>query len=151
MIRAILGVLGGWLLMFVVVVAGFIGGAFALGVERVLKPGSYEATLLWQVIGACIGLVAALLGGYACERISRKPRTAQVMAGIVLLAGLPALFTSKPEPPPRPAETVGYQAMIESAEYGREPLSTRIANPLIGFAGILIGAYLARKGRGKPG
>jgi hypothetical protein len=44
-------------------------------------------------------------------------------------------------------EETGFTAIRNAAEHGREPLSTRILNPLLGVAGVWVGALLVARTR----
>jgi hypothetical protein len=41
------------------------------------------------------------------------------------------------------------EALSEAREHAREPLVTRVSNPLVGLAGLFLGAGLALRGRGQ--
>ncbi|MCA8981549.1 MAG: hypothetical protein H6831_08355 [Planctomycetes bacterium] len=150
MLRKILGFVAAFVVVNVVVIVGFLGGAIVLGSERVLEPGGYDASLLWLFVSSLIGLVGASCGGVACQAISRDRRVAGVLAAVMFLFGAAAFFAGAgaPEPPPRPEGETGFAAIKAAAEHGREPLSTRVLNPLLAVAGVLAGASIVARQQG---
>ncbi|QDU66751.1 hypothetical protein [Engelhardtia mirabilis] len=147
MSRKVLAVLAGWLVLTVVVMAGFALGSMALGFERVLRPGSYDASPLWIAISSGITLVAALCAGVVSTLIGRGTGPARVLAAAVLVLGTGAAIAGdgRPDPPPRVEGASAREVMAALAEHGREPLVTRISNPLLGLTGILVGWASVRR------
>lgn len=148
MLRNLLGILAALLAINVVVFVGFFGGGYLLGAERVLQPGSYDASALWLVVSSLIGLTAAFCGGVACQSVARDVRASRALAALIFALGIAAwvMGSGATEPPPRPPGETGFAAVRAAAEHGREPLATRILNPLLGIAGVLIGAaFVARR------
>lgn len=147
--RVIVGVIVGFVVTMLVVSAGFIAGLFGLGLDWILEPGSYNATTKWSVISIGIGLVGAIIGGLVCSLIARKGLAVKALAAVLLVmgaitAGL-TLVSERPEPGPRPAD----ETMETSIPKLQEPDWVAIANPLVGFVGVMIGGSL-RRPRQKP-
>lgn len=138
MIRSVIAVIASYIAMAIVVMALFSGMWFGLGLDRLLKPGSYQGSIIITILAPAITVLAGLFGGWMCAKIARGTKPVLVLAGIVLaLGGVMAAFTlQKPYPAdPRPAGMTVQQFM----KIGREPDWFAIANPIIGAAAILVG------------
>lgn len=152
MVRPILGVVVGYVVMSVVVVAGFLVGPLALGVDRVLTPGTYEASGLWVGIAMVISLAAALAGGAVCRLIARTPKSAYAIAAVVVVFGVFGLVMYKPAPSPapvRPPEQTMEELMAGIQEHAREPLVTVVTNPIMGVLGVLGGSWAVGRNAGR--
>lgn len=147
MLRQIAGFIVGYILMMAIVVVGFLVAAILLGVDRVFQPGSHDASMLFVSIAMGITLTAALAGGATCTLIAASTRPAIVMAAIVVILGGIKIYTGagRPEPPPRPAGQSLMEAFQTAMEHGREPLLTRVSNPVLGGIGVLLGMALVRR------
>lgn len=151
MLRSISGFVLGWLVMGLLVMASFVVGPLVLGVERVLEPGTYEATTLWVVLAMGIGLVAGAAGGWVAARVGRGTGPVAALALLMVLSTACTELNRSPAPEPaapveRPAEQDVMELLAGMQEHGREPLVTRIGNPLVGLLGLALGAGLALRG-----
>lgn len=149
MIRSILGVILGYLAMAVVVMGGLTVAYLALGADRAFQPGTYEVTTAWLAVWAPVSMVAAILGGIVCAKVSaQRTPAAVVLAGIILvLGGITAAAQIGAEAPTgdaavRTGDTPNFEAMTSA----RSPDWIHIANPLIGAVGVLLGASIAGRG-----
>ncbi len=147
MLRSILAFVSGYLAMAVVVMVLFIVGPILLGVDRVLEPGTYTASSLWVGLAAGITLLGGLVGGVVSTMVARRWRPATILAASIFIMGMVSLAMAqpKPEPPPRLPGLTIVEVLKNSAEYGSEPLFTRVSNPILGTLGILGGAALVRR------
>jgi len=140
MIRMLAGVVGGYVVMFVVVFATFTGAYALLGADGAFRPGSYEVTPAWIALSFVLGLVAAIAGGMVCVAIARRPAGPRVLAGMVLLLGLamaiPVLL-EKERPSQARTEGVGNSEAMMRA---RTPAWVALLTPLVGAVGVLAGA-----------
>ncbi len=141
--RAIGGVVLGYVAMGVIVFVGLTIAYVAMGTDRAFQPGSYQVTNLWLSVHMPVALVAALAGGFVCAAIARSGKAPLWLAGLVLVLGLgmavPVMMAE--DPPPRTADVDNFAA-IQNA---RQPAWVAVATPLIGAAGVVLGARL--KGR----
>lgn len=151
MIRRILGPIVGYVVMAVVVMVGFVVGPMLLGVDLVLSKGTYNATPLWQWIAVGIGLVGAFAGGLVCRLVARRDIPCYVLIAIAVIPSSVAIIVYPP-PPAEPAEPAVrpdglsvMEALRDSREHAREPLFTRITNPLAAGIGIGLGMLAARR------
>jgi hypothetical protein len=140
MVRAVLGFFGGYAVVVVIVMAGFLLLPTAIGVDRVLKPGSYETSTTG------IGIVGSVAGGAACALIARpRSRAPLVLAGVMLVLGLVTAFMQpeglEGEAAVRPADEPPAQSIM-SARKTPEPPIIRYSNPFVGALGVLAGSLL---------
>jgi hypothetical protein len=145
--RAILSVVVGYLVMFAAIFLLFSGLYLALGQERSFQPGSYDPSLLWNVVSFVLGISAAVLGGYVSARIARTATPPKVLAGVVLVIGLlsaiPVVTAASAPAEVRSGEAGNLDAMMKA----KQPAWVAVANPFVGLVGVLIGARL-RAGKG---
>jgi hypothetical protein len=150
MVKAVLAVIGGYLVMFVVVFASFSAAFLAMGADGAFKAGTYEVSGSWIALTVVVGLVAALLGGLFCAKIAPGGRAPIALAIVVLVLGfasaLPVLMASS-EPVAERAGTVGN---VEAMNNARQPVWIALLNPLIGAVGVMLGARIASRSE-EPG
>jgi ABC-type transport system involved in multi-copper enzyme maturation permease subunit len=143
MLRAILGVVGGYLVIIVLVFAGLSAAYLGMGANGAFEPDRYDVTTKWVLVMFGVGFLAAILGGYACAAISRLSKPPLVLAGVVIVFGvlmaIPSMMTSSHELPMiRDADVGNFEAM----EHAQTPLWVALLNPLLGSAGVFAGARL---------
>jgi asparagine N-glycosylation enzyme membrane subunit Stt3 len=143
--RAVGAVIGGYVVIFLVVFLSFTALYTILGADGAFEPGTYEVSTVWLIGSFLLGLTAAVAGGYVCASIS-PGMAAKVLAGLVLVLGLvQAVMTmnpvSDPRPTVRPADTANLVAMANA----RQPTWVMFANPIMGAAGVLIGAGIRKR------
>jgi hypothetical protein len=144
MLRSILGVVVGYLLIFVVLFCILTAAYFGMGAERAFQPGSFRPSTLWTAIEIVVGFGAAILGGWTCIAIARKRGavTALVVVIIVLgaLSAIPAIMAAGAPEAVRDGSLSNMDAMMKA----RQPVWMAIMNPLLGIAGVLVGGRLKR-------
>lgn len=153
MIRSVIAVVVGYVVLAAVIMTCFMIGPRLLGLERVFEPGRYEATALWTGIAMVLSLMGALVGGAVCGAIARSSRPVFVLAGLLALMGLAMAFAQKaPDaaPPPRTPDMPWSTVMENAMKHSREPLITRITNPLLGFVGVIVGGMLTARRQRTP-
>jgi ABC-type transport system involved in multi-copper enzyme maturation permease subunit len=149
MVKAIVGVVVGYLAMAILIFLFFTVAYLSMGANRAFNPGSFDPTLFWIVISFFLSFVSALVGGYTCVTIAKSKRAAQVLAGLVLVLGIivaiPVLTSGGTRPNNRPGDVSNMEAMQKA----RTPGWVALMNPLIGAVGVMVGAGLrqARTGR----
>jgi len=142
--RAILSVVVGYVVMFATIFLTFSGLYLLLGQELSFQPGSYAPSVLWTVASFVLGVGAAVLGGCVCVRIARTATPPKALAGVVLIIGLvfavPVLMAAE-----KPAETrTGEVGNLDAMMKAKQPGWVALANPFVGFAGVLLGGWLRR-------
>lgn len=145
MVRAILGVILGYVVMFTGVFTTFSAAYLAMGADGAFQPGSYDVTVSWIVVSVVLGLAAAVAGGWVCAVVSRGGRAPQALVALVVVLGLamalPVITGSAPEGPKVRSSGVGN---MEAMQHANQPKWITVVNPLIGAAGVMLGARLRR-------
>jgi hypothetical protein len=142
MLRSIVGVIVGYSVLSVFFLAIFTGAYFVLGVERIFQSDSYEVSRLWLVLSAAISLCGSILGGYVCAAISKSKRTCQVFAGIILIVLI--LFCIPKMRDPTPHVRAGEVSNMDAMRLTQMPIWMHLLNPVLGAAGVLLGARMKR-------
>mgnify|MGYP001160172618 CR=1 FL=1 len=145
--RVIVGVIVGFVVTVILILAGFFASLFGLGLNFILEPDAYVATPTWSVLSLIIGLVCATSGGIACALIARKSIAIKILAAIWLVMGGitagTAIMSDRFDPGPRPPN----EPALAAAGKLSEPRWVTIANPIVGFAGVMIGGRIASRTR----
>lgn len=141
MLRSIAAVVISYIVMFILIFVLFAALVFGLGIDGLLKPGSFQGGLLITIAAPSITLLTGVFGGWLCAKIARGSRAVLALAAVVLVLGIiSALVTlQKPFPAdPRPADMTLEQFM----EVGREPTWVAVSNPIIGSIAVLVSGLL---------
>lgn len=125
--RSILSVFLGYLTMVVGVSGGLGFAALLLLGELPTEPGPYEGPASFLYAEVAIGLASAIAGGYVCAWVApRRPmRHAAVLIGLLVVFG-------------------GLSVVLEA---GLKPLWSALAMPVVGAAGVWLGARLRTRDR----
>jgi hypothetical protein len=143
MLRGIAGVIVGFIVMVIGVVATFGITIGVMGLEGVSQPGTFWTTNTFNIIVLIGGFIAALLGGWACGLIARNSKAAIVLAIIVVVMGI---FTAvqnmnKPDPPAR----TGAITREDMMKHGKEPNWFAFGKVIAGALGVMVGSGLVSK------
>ena len=144
MLRAIIGVIVGFITMAVLVMVGFAAVYSALGADRVFQEGAWAVTGQWISLTSGVGLIAAIAGGVLCAVIAQRGSMAPaalIVVIVVLGVGEAAYkhgVVYKGELPPREDEIT----MAQATNNAREPLYVSLLNPVIGAVGVFLGSRL---------
>ena len=142
MLRSIVGVIVGYVVLSVFVVAIFTGAYLVLGAERIFQPDSYEVSTPWLVLSAALSLCGSILAGYVCAAISQSRRTCQVFAGIVLIVLI--LFCIPKMRDPTPHVRAGEVSRMDAMQLTQMPIWMHLLNPVLGAVGVLLGARMKK-------
>lgn len=143
MARKIIGVIVGYITMFVFVFLSFTILFLIIGPDGAFQMGSYQVSTIWIILSFVLGFIAAILGGLVCVLIAKERKIALWLAGIVLVLGfllaIPALGEAE-------LNTVreGNVDNIEAMQNAKQPPITLILNPIIGAIGVLAGSRLKK-------
>jgi len=149
MLRIIAGIIVGWIVMGVLVMATFAITIFVLGWEHTLQPDSYWTTDTFNMIVLAGGFVAAIVGGVVCKAIAGTSNATFALVAIILAFGIGSAIMNmnKPDPPPR----TGDPTMQDIMTHGKEPTWFAFTKVVIAAAGLLIGSSLvSRKNAPSP-
>ena len=141
MIRFIVAIVIGYVVMLLVVIGVFAAASPLVGVDRLFEPGSYQAGRGWIVLSLGIALVAAMTAGSLCARIAPATAAPLWLAAVVLvLGGLMAIPALTSEGASRGGPRPPGITMSDAMAHAEQPLWVALLNPLVGAAGVLIGA-----------
>jgi heme/copper-type cytochrome/quinol oxidase subunit 3 len=143
MLKSILAVIVGYIVMTIFAFAIFTCAYLGLGVDRVFEAESYAVSTLWMVIMVAVALILGLLGGLTCAAISKSKGACMALAVIVLALGLIfAIMTAMKEHPDtaRSGDVQNLQAM----QMAQTPTWLCLLNPVLGAAGVLLGARMKK-------
>lgn len=145
MIRNILGVVVGYISMFIFIFISFTALYLIIGAEGAFEPDTYQVSVVWIIISFVLSIIAALFGGYICKLISKNRKAVYTLAGIVLVLGvifaIPALSNSNDEVHEiRNADVPNMEAMQKA----KQPPFVALLNPLIGAIGVIAGGRLKK-------
>ncbi len=145
MLRSVLGVIAGYILMFILQVASFMTIYTLVGADWSFRPRSYQASTRWTVMQFAVIFVTALIAGLICAAIARGGKAPLALAAVVLVLGFlfAVLGTAL-----RPADThevrAGNVPNMEAMNKARHPVWVMFLGPVIGAAGVVIGGKLRR-------
>src|SRR5688572_7479003 len=144
MLRSIVGVMVGYLVMAALVLLTFAAVYLALGADLVFLPGSYDVSATWLAGTFLLGFLAAVVGGAACDALSRNGTAAVALAVLVLLLGLGMGAAAERAPDELPTARTGDVPNLEAMQKGRQPVWVTLVYPFVGVVGVLAGARLRR-------
>ena len=141
MVRFASAIVLGYLAMIGAMFGIFTTAYPMVSVDRLFEPGSYQAAGGWIVLSLGISLVAAMIAGTLCARVAPATPAPLWLAAIVLVLGglmaVPAVMNaSSSRGGARPPKIT----MSDAMAHAEQPLWVALLNPLVGAAGILIGA-----------
>ena len=146
MLRSALGVIVGYIVMFILQVVAFMTIYSLMGANWSFKPASYEASTRWTVMQFVVILVTTIIAGLICAIIARGGKATLALAGVVLVLGLALAAASTAF---RPADThevrAGNVPNMEAMSKARHPSWVIFLGPVIGAVGVLIGGKLKRR------
>jgi hypothetical protein len=138
--RSILGVVAGYIVIFVILFCVLTALYLTMGSDRAFQPGSFRPSTLWSVIEIVVGLGAAFVGGLTCISIARKRGAVTALIVVILVLGaLGAIPVMKAASLPEAVREGGLSNM-EAMMKARQPVWMAILNPLLGVAGVLLGS-----------
>ena len=147
MLRSALGVIIGYIVMFVLQVIAFMTIYSLMGANWSFNPASYEASTQWTVMQFVVILVTTIIAGLICAIIARGGKAPLALAGVVLVLGLALAAASTAF---RPADThevrAGDVPNMEAMSKARHPAWVIFLGPVIGAVGVVIGGKLKRRG-----
>ena len=140
MLRIIAGIIVGWIVMVVVVMATFAITMVALGLENILQPDSYWTTDTFNIIVLAGGFVAAIAGGVVCKAIARSSNATYALVTIVLAMGIVSAISNmnKADPPARTGDPTIEDMMM----HGKEPNWFAITKVVLAVGGLIIGSAM---------
>ena len=135
--------IGGYAVMFAVAFVLFAGLWLVLGAEGAFDGDGWAVSGGWVAGSLVLGLMVSLSGGFACARMSPRVRAVSVLVALVMIMAFVQAPQGLANAGPRPADVSMFDAMSSAVQ----PWWLLYVNPLIGVAGVLVGARLARGSR----
>ena len=80
MLRHLVGIIIGYVVMFIVVMVTFSVVYLIMGTEASYKPGSYDVSTLWIIVSFILSIVAAVAGGFVCTIIAKNSKATLILA-----------------------------------------------------------------------
>jgi magnesium-transporting ATPase (P-type) len=146
MVRSVLGVIVGYLVMFILQIAAFTTIYTIVGADWSFKPRSFQASTRWTVMQFIVVFITAAIAGLICALIARGGKAPLVLAGVVLVLGLALGATAIAL---KPADTnevrTGSVSNMEAMSKARHPAWVIFAGPFIAAVGVLAGGKLKRQ------
>jgi len=146
MLRNILGVIAGYIVLFLLIMITFTGLYLAIGKDGAFKPGVYEPSMQWTVAAFVLGTIATIAGGAVCALIARRKGAVIGLMVVVLVFGLLevvlVLMAAAKTAEVRTGEVSNVDAMMKAVK----PMWVTVVNPLLGMIGVWIGGKLVLKG-----
>jgi len=145
MARTIIGVIVGYVLMFILNFAAFVALYAVLGPEQAFEPGLYLASTKWIAISAIILLITGTIAGLVAALIARGGRAPLALAIVVVVLGvllaIPAMMKANMN-----AKLVrsGDVPSMQAAQLAYWPVWCPFAFPFISAIGVMVGGKLKR-------
>jgi uncharacterized membrane protein YeaQ/YmgE (transglycosylase-associated protein family) len=142
--RSIIGVIVGYLALFVVLFCVLTAAYLGMGADRAFAPGSFRPSALWLAIEIVVGFVAAAIGGWLCLVIARKRGAVTALVIVILAVGalsaVPAFKAAGLPEAVREGGLSNMQAMMNA----RPPVWMAFFNPVLGAVGAFVGSRFKR-------
>ena len=146
MARSIIGVIVGYVLMFILQVAAFMTIYTVMGANWSFKPSSYQASTRWTVMQFSVILITAIIAGLVCALIAKGGKAPMVLAGVILVLGLALTALARSTRPADAHEVrTGNVPNMEAMSKAQHPAWVIFLGPVIGAVGAAIGGKLRRK------
>lgn len=143
--RAIASVVSGYVVMALIVFGTFTVAYLLMGADRAYQPGTYDVSSLWIAVSIALSALAAIAGGRIAGVIARTATPPKVLAALVLVVGLVMAYADAGRMASAPNVRDAAPSFMDAAQASRQPVWLLYLNPLIGAAGVLIGAGMGRK------
>ena len=146
MARSIIGVIVGYILMFILNLVGFITLYAVLGPDQSFVPAKYLASNRWIAITFVILLITGVIAGLICAAIAGGGRAPLVLAIVVVVLGLllavPAMMKSQVN---SKLVRTGDVPSMQAAQLAYWPVWCPFTFPFVSAVGVVIGGRLKRR------
>ena len=146
MARTIIGVIVGYVAMFILNFCLFVGLYAVVGENNAFKPHRFLASNRWIAM-SCVGiLITAIIAGLICAAIAKGGKAPLALAVVVIVLGvllaIPAVFKAR-----KNADLIRISPVssMEAAEKAYWPIWTPFAFPFISAVGVVVGGKLKRR------
>lgn len=130
----------GWVAMFAGVFVLMSVFWMVLGADGAFRAGSWDVSVGWSLGSVVIGLLAAVIGGFVCAKVSADVWGVRFLIGLVLVLGVILALpdASAAAPSPRPDDIGMFEAIMSA----QQPGWLAWLNPVLGAVGALLGARM---------
>jgi len=146
MARSIIAVIVSYIAIFALTFLAFTCMYMVLHADGSFKPGGFEASKRWLLGAFVVNFVVAVIGGFICAAIARGGKAPLALAIVLFVLGLvlaiPSLIAQKANVDLRRR---GEVPMFEAMQKAHEPTWVPFTFPIVGAAGVLVGAKLKRR------
>ena|SRR5947209_15073810 len=146
MARTIIGVIAGYVLMFILNFCGFVALYAVIGPNQAFEPGLYLASTKWIAITLVIILITGIIAGLVCALIARGGRAPLALAVVVVVLGLllaiPAMMKGQLN---SKLVRSGDVPQMQAAQLAYWPVWCPFTFPFISAVGVLVGGRLKRR------
>lgn len=146
MARSIIGVIVGYIGMFILNFIGFVTLYAVIGPDQAFQPGLYLASNKWIAISFVIIFITGIIAGLVCALIANGGKAPLALAVVVIVLGIllavPAVMKANAN-----AKLVrtGDVPSMEAAQKAYWPMWTPFTFPFISALGVLIGGKLKKR------
>ena len=146
MARTIIGVIVGYVLMFILNFAAFVTMYAVMGADQAFEPGKYLASTKWIAVSFVMILITGTIAGLVCAVIARGGRAPLALAIAVVVLGIllaiPA--TMKAQINSKLVRT-GDVPQMQAGQLAYWPVWCPFTFPFISAVGVLVGGRLKRR------
>ena len=146
MARAIIGVIVGYVVMFILNFLGFVTLYAVIGPNQAFQPGLYLASNKWIAISFVIIFITGIIAGLICAVIANGGKAPLALAVVVVVLGLllaiPAVMKAQAN---SKLIRTGDVPSMEAAQKAYWPIWTPFTFPIISAIGVLGGGKLKRR------
>ena len=146
MARAIIGVIVGYVIMFILNFLGFVTLYTVIGPDQAFKPRLFLASNKWIAISFVIIFITGTIAGLICAAIAKGGKAPLALAVVVIALGLllaiPAIMKAQANAKLVRGRNV---PQMEAAQKAYWPTWTPFTFPIISAIGVLIGGKLKRR------
>lgn len=146
MVRSIIGVIVGYVVMFILHVVVFMSVYTIMGPDWSFKPGSYQASTSWIVTGFIVLLITGIIAGLICALIAKGGKAPLVLAGVILVLGIGLSAVAVSMKPHTNEVRTGNVPNMEAMSKAENPMWVIFLGPVVGAVGAVIGGKLRRNG-----
>ena len=145
MARTIIGVIVGYVLMFLLNFAAFVTMYAVMGPDQAFEPGLYLASTKWIAVSFVVLFITAAIAGLVCAVIARGGRAPLALAIVVVVLGLllaiPGMMKSQIN---SKLVRTGDVPSMQAAQLAYWPVWCPFTFPFISAIGVFVGGKLKR-------
>lgn len=146
MARSIIGVIVGYVTMFIINFAVFVGLYAVVGPNNAFKPHRFLASNRWILMSFAATFITAIIAGLICAAIAKGGKAPLALAILIIVLGwllaVPAVMKAR-----KNADMIrmGDVPSMEAAQKAYWPIWSPFALPVIQGIGAVIGGKLKRR------